>query len=147
MTDKELKSLNRTELLEMLLASSRENQLLQERLEEVSRKLESREIAIRESGSIAEAALKLNGIFEAAEASVQQYIDNVKKQEAASASLQKEAEERAKDILLSAKQEAAAIEAQAQKNSEQYWLDVSERVDKLLASHEGLKEKMDKFGK
>ncbi len=79
MTDKELKKLTRAELLEMLLVQSREKQRLEEELQEVKGKLDEKEIKIAESGSIAEAALKLSGIFEAAQKAADQYLENVKR--------------------------------------------------------------------
>jgi len=78
MTEKELHKLKRGELLEMMLAQSREIESLRDRIKELEGKLEDREIRIRESGSIAEAALKLNHIFEAAQAAADQYLENVK---------------------------------------------------------------------
>ena len=78
MTNKELKKLTRAELLEMLLAQSREKQRLEEELKEVKERLADREIRIAESGSIAEAALRLNEVFEAAQKAVDQYLENVK---------------------------------------------------------------------
>ena len=79
MTDKELKKLKRIELLEMLIEQSKENEELKRQLKEAEEKLESRDIMIKQSGSIAEAALKLNGVFEAAEKAVEQYLENVKR--------------------------------------------------------------------
>ena len=79
MTDKELKKLKRIELLEMLIEQSKENEELKRQLEEANKKLESRDIMIKQSGSIAEAALKLNGVFEAAEKAAKQYLENVKR--------------------------------------------------------------------
>ena len=79
MTDKELKKLKRVELLEILIELSKENEELQRQLKEANEKLESREIAISQSGSIAEAALKLNGVFEAAEKAAKQYLENLKR--------------------------------------------------------------------
>ena len=78
MTDKELKRLSRTDLLNMMLSLSKENDDLRRRLAEAEEKLNSREIAIEESGSLAEAALRLNGIFEAAQAACDQYTQNLK---------------------------------------------------------------------
>lgn len=43
----------------------------------------SREIELEEAGSIAEAALRLNGVFEAAQRAAEQYLMNVKKLDAA----------------------------------------------------------------
>ncbi len=80
MTEKELHKLKRAELLEMMLAQSREIESLRARIEELEEKLADREIRIQESGSIAEAALKLNGIFEAAQAAADQYLENVRRQ-------------------------------------------------------------------
>lgn len=80
MTDKELKKLSRADLLELLLEESRENERLREKLRIASEKLKDRTIQIREAGSIAEAALRLNGVFEAAEAAAQQYVENVRQQ-------------------------------------------------------------------
>ena len=80
MTEKELHKLKRGELLEMMLAQSRETDALRARVSELEEKLADREIRIRESGSIAEAALKINGIFEAAQAAADQYMENVRNQ-------------------------------------------------------------------
>ena len=80
MTDKELRKLKRIEILELLLEQSKENERLRAEIEDMKKKLEDREIAIKESGSIAEAALKLNGIFEAAQKAADQYIENLKMQ-------------------------------------------------------------------
>ena len=79
MTEKELHKLKRAELLEMMLAQSREIESLQGRIEQLEAKLADKEIRIQESGSIAEAALKLNGIFEAAQAATDQYLENVRR--------------------------------------------------------------------
>lgn len=78
-TDRELRKLSRADLLELLVAESRENERLRARLEEAEKKLESREIMLQDAGSIAEAALKLNGVFEAAEQAAQQYLANVRR--------------------------------------------------------------------
>ncbi len=80
MTEKELRKLKRIEILELLLEQSRENERLKEQLAEMNKKLEDKEIAIKESGSIAEAALKLSGIFEAAQRAADQYLQNLKNQ-------------------------------------------------------------------
>lgn len=80
MTDKELKRLKRVDLFELLIAQSRENDRLRAELEETRSKLESRELTLERAGSIAEAALQLNKVFEAAQAAADQYILSVKAQ-------------------------------------------------------------------
>lgn len=80
MTDKELKRLKRVDLLELLLAQSRENDRLRAELEETRRKLDAKELVLEQAGSIAEAALRLNKVFETAQAAADQYILSVKAQ-------------------------------------------------------------------
>lgn len=83
MTEKELRKLNRKQLLELLLIQTNRADELEKRLSEMQSALNDREIALSEAGSIAEAALKLNGIFEAADAAAKQYLDNIKRLESA----------------------------------------------------------------
>lgn len=78
MTDKELRRLSRGELLEMLLAETKENQRLRAQLEQAQAELESRQILLEQSGSMAEAALRLNGVFEAADRAARQYLDSIR---------------------------------------------------------------------
>lgn len=77
MTPKELKRLSRSDLLEMLLELSKENEKLRKGNENMKAQLADRKIAIENSGSLAEAALQLNGIFRAAEAACAQYTENI----------------------------------------------------------------------
>lgn len=78
MTPKELRRLRRSDLMEMLLELSKENLQLRQELEEANQKLQDRTILIEECGSLAEAALRLNGIFEAAQAACAQYEENLR---------------------------------------------------------------------
>ncbi|MFA1014235.1 hypothetical protein [Dubosiella newyorkensis] len=79
MTEKELKKLSRLELLELLVERTREVESLKAQLEEANRKLEDRTIVMNESGNIAEAALRLNHIFEECQRAADEYLESVKK--------------------------------------------------------------------
>ncbi len=79
MTDRELRRLSRSELLEMLIAQIEENEKQKAQLTEMKERLESREIAISQAGSIAEAALALSGVFEAAQDAAARYLENVRR--------------------------------------------------------------------
>ena len=72
MTDKELRKLSRTDLLEMLIEQSTKIRELEAKLSEAEADLKKRDIAIDNAGSIAEASLQLNGVFEAAQAACRQ---------------------------------------------------------------------------
>ena len=78
MTDKKLRRLGRAELLELLLEQVDENEKLRRENEDLKARLEERIIKLETAGSIAEAALKLNRVFEAAEEAAKQYLESVK---------------------------------------------------------------------
>ena len=107
MTEKELKKLNRYQLLELLLAQTQRADQLQMLLEQKEKQLSEYEIRISSLGSIAEASLQLGGVFEAAQKAADLYLDAAKKkaEEMEAEARQKalfiieEAEERARRIL------------------------------------------------
>lgn len=78
MTDKELKRLSRAELLEMLIAQVKENEVLRTRLAGAEARLDSRMLAIEDAGTLAEAAMRLNAVFASADAAAQQYLELIK---------------------------------------------------------------------
>ncbi len=82
MTEKELRKLNRYQLLELLMIQTERNNELQKQLEDTRRDLESQQIRLSELGSIAEAALQLNGVFEAAQKAANCYLEAAREQAA-----------------------------------------------------------------
>ena len=79
MADRMLRKLRREELLQMLLEMEQENERLAAENRELKQQLEQREVAIAESGSLAEAAIKLSGVFEAAQAAADLYLENIQR--------------------------------------------------------------------
>ena len=73
-----LKKLSKLQLLELLAQQERELQVLRKSLEEKEAELAERRIQIENAGSIAEAALKLNEVFEAAQRAADQYLESLK---------------------------------------------------------------------
>lgn len=78
LTEKEMKKLSRADLLELLIAQTKETDRLRARLNEAEKQLEDRRITIENCGSIAEASLQLSGIFEVAQSAADEYLENVK---------------------------------------------------------------------
>lgn len=76
MTQKELKKLSRTQLLEMLLLQTEKVEQLEKELEDTKSLLADRKLQLERVGSIAEAALDLNGVFQAAQDAADQYLEN-----------------------------------------------------------------------
>lgn len=73
MTDRELQRLRREDLLQILIGQQRQIQELTAALEKAETALDNRKIEMGNSGSIAEAALKLNQVFEAADRAAADY--------------------------------------------------------------------------
>lgn len=78
MTDNQLKKMSRVELLELLVEQMEENERLKKETEELKSKLEDKRLIIENSGSLAEAALRLNKVFEAADEAARQYLEGIK---------------------------------------------------------------------
>ncbi len=78
MTEKELRRMSRRELIEIIFAMKKTELELRDKLQEAERQLENRKIQIAESGSIAEAALALSGVFEAAQAAADLYLQSIR---------------------------------------------------------------------
>ncbi len=85
MAANEMKKLSRRELLELLIAEMRENDRreaeiasLNEKIEELKTELENVHINIENSGSLAEASLKLDGVFTAADEAAKRYTAEIK---------------------------------------------------------------------
>ncbi len=80
MTEKELKKLNRYQLLELLILQTERADKLQARLEAAEKQLQEQEVHLSSLGSIAEASLQLSGVFQAAQAAADMYIEAARKQ-------------------------------------------------------------------
>lgn len=100
MTEKDLKKLNRYQLLEMLIAQTERADQLQAQLEETKQALADKELKLSSMGSIAEAALHLTGVFQSAQEAADLYVHSAK--------------QFAKDIESAAYEEASSILARAQ---------------------------------
>jgi hypothetical protein len=79
LTDKQIKKLRRVDLLKILVAQGEEIESLRAQLAYAHDCLADKEITIDESGNLAEAALRLNKIFDVAQATAEQYVQNVAK--------------------------------------------------------------------
>lgn len=79
MTSRELRKLSRVDLLKLLLEERRENEQLRGELKKAYEQLSDRQVYMKNAGSIAEAALQLNGVFAAAQAAADQYLENVRR--------------------------------------------------------------------
>lgn len=144
MTDKELKKLNRAELLELLIAQMKENKSLKDELQSAKAALEDRDIAIDKAGSIAEASLQINGVFRAAEAAAAQYLDNIR-----SLNARQEAVCRKREAECAAACDAMRAKAEEdcrrkRQSADEYWELMTQRLGGFYDEHYGLRELMTK---
>lgn len=79
MSNKDLRFLKRSELIEIIYQLKKnEDELIKEN-EQLKKKLLEREIKIEKAGSIAEASLAISGIFSAAEEAVSLYVEEIER--------------------------------------------------------------------
>ena len=102
MTDKEVKRLSRSQLIEIIY----QLQIREEELTDKNRQLEeelcSKRIRMENAGNIAEAALELNGIFQSAQNAAEQYLSEIQ-------IIRETAEKDRQQIIFAAKEEARQI--------------------------------------
>ena len=155
MTDQELRKLSRKDLLELLVTLGRERDALQEELERTRAALEDRQLQVEQAGSIAEAALRLNGVFEASQAAAQQYLENIRRRsqhmdevcaqrEAACSRLEAETQQKVQRQLRDAATAARHMEEEtsrrcremeqtAKERAAACWSELSQRLERLRA--------------
>ena len=154
MTDKDLRKLNRAELLQMLLDQSRQNDALRAQLDQANAQLASRQVALDEAGSIAEAAMQLNQVFASAQQAADQYLENIRtlsgRQEAVCAKREAESRSKCEQMLAETQKKCQSLEDQtrsrceamtseAERKSAAVWDEAKLRLDQLLAQQAGLR--------
>lgn len=140
MTNKELRRLSRSELLEMLIAQTKENDQLKIKLEQAKIQLRDRRITIDKAGSLAEAALSLNGVFQAADAAAQQYLENIEQISRQQVTIRHDLKEAAEKEATQIRQDAQAYSQKVHAEADADWKQVIARMSKLLEDLEALKE-------
>ena len=155
MTEGELKKLNRAELLAMLIAVTQRCDELEIELLDAEERLDSRDIEISRAGSLAEAALKINKVLEAADQAGAQYLANLQRMYPGDGSVPPE-------VLMAASQDAGAAEKEvrakcqaieaetkrrcvemvesAKRDSQAYWDEVYSRIKKYNDTVEAMKK-------
>ena len=78
MKEGELRKLRREDLLLILIDQQRQIDALTETLEQRDAELENRRVAIKSSGSLAEAAFRLNDVYAAAQKAADMYLDEMR---------------------------------------------------------------------
>ena len=111
MTEIELKKLNRAELLTMLMSLTQKCEDLEEELRSTGEQLKKRTVQFEEAGTLAEAMVRVNGVLEAADRAAEEYLENIRTQNAAAMeSLEKKRAEREAAIASEMAQQSEKLE-------------------------------------
>lgn len=141
----------------MLIAQSKQVKELEEKLKRAEEALKVREIHIAEAGSIAEASLRIHGVFETAQSAAEIYLDNVGALVREQERLQQQAEAdfeswREQRRLQTERQCLEAEEdtrrkcdemlQQAQVGTQKYWDEIVRRLEPVYEEFPGLKDRL-----
>ena len=157
MTDKELKRLSRVELIDIIYELQKQKDAADVRVAQLQEKLNQRELRIAQAGSIAEAAIGLNGVFEAAQDAADQYLYSIqtstssiqRKLDAAKAQRREiisNAEEEANRIVRESENRARAIVEAAERQASEKWDCFEKRARELIAAHAELQRQIKRGG-
>ena len=146
MTDKELRRLGRAELIDILYELQKRNDDLTAQNLQLRQEQEDRQLHLEQAGSIAEAALRVNGVFEAAQAAADQYLLSIRASSAGAEQRIAEAEQRADAIIRAAEQQAQQLIADANAQADASWAQFQQKAEELIRAHDELRALTAKIG-
>lgn len=111
MAEQELRRMSRAELIEIIYLLKQHEADLLKKNEMLEQRLADRTLKMKQAGSIAQAALALNGVFDAAQAAADEYLTSVE-------AIDPETEKKAEAVLAKAREEADAIRENAKQESQ-----------------------------
>lgn len=130
----------------MLLEQSREADQLREQLRQTEEQLRRRQLDLQEAGSIAEASMRVNQVFEAAQKAADQYLDSVRTlsgRQALDCARQEEENRRKSEQLLAETQaKCRALEAETQEKCSRMLQEAEEKANRTW---EELRGKLQQF--
>ena len=133
-------NLSKNEMIMVMHDQEQEIEKLKAQVSELQAKLDNYEIKISNVGSLAEASAQINDLFVAAQATVDTYIENVKKQEARSEEALAEVERQSNEIIAEAEAVAQKRLEAADAEIEEKWAVIESRLLVMYEAHKGLKE-------
>lgn len=133
-------NLSKNEMMMVMHDQEQEIEKLKSQVEELQAKLDGYEIKVSESGSLAEAAAKVSGLFEAAQLTVDTYLENMKKRDKESEAVFADVQKQADQIIAEAEEVAGKRLAAADAEIEEKWAVIESRLLVMYESHKGLQE-------
>lgn len=133
-------NLSKNEMMMVMHDQEQEIERLKAKVAELQGAIDNYEIKISETGTLAEASAQISNLFEAAQATVETYIGNMRKREEKSEQLLSDVQKQADEIISEAETVAQKRLAAADVEIDEKWAVIESRLLVLYESHKGLKE-------
>lgn len=144
MNQKELRKLNRVELQDLIQEQNAVIEKLQLRVEELQDQLADRTVKIEQAGTLADAAVQISGVLEAAQKAAEQYLENIRvmseRQQDICTKKEEESKAKCRSYEMKVKQRCAELERTTEEQVNARWNEFSMKVDQCLQAHGELKE-------
>lgn len=133
-------NLSKNEMVMVMHDQEQEIERLKAKVSELQATIDNYEIKVEEAGTLAEASAQINNLFEAAQATVETYIENMKKRAEKSEEILADVQKQADGIISEAEAVAQKRLAAADAEIDEKWAVIESRLLVLYESHKGLKE-------
>ena len=133
-------NLSKNEMMMVMHDQEQEIERLKAKVAELQATLDNYEIKINETGTLADASAQISNLFEAAQATVETYIDNIKKRSQKSEEILADVQKQADGIISEAEAVAQKRLAAADVEIDEKWAVIESRLLVMYESHKGLKE-------
>lgn len=133
-------NLSKNEMIMVMHDQEQEIERLKDKVAELQGTIDNYEIKISETGTLAEASAQINNLFEAAQATVETYIANIKKRDEKSEQILADVQKQADEIISEAETVAQKRLAAADVEIDEKWAVIESRLLVMYESHKGLQE-------
>lgn len=133
-------NLSKNEMVMVMHDQEQEIERLKAKVSELQATIDNYEIKVEEAGTLAEASAQINNLFEAAQATVETYIENMKKRAEKSEEILADVQKQADGIISEAEAVAQKRLAAADVEIDEKWAVIESRLLVMYESHKGLKE-------
>ncbi|MCI7511031.1 MAG: hypothetical protein ACI3VG_08055 [Oscillospiraceae bacterium] len=133
-------NLSKNEMIMVMHDQEQEIERLKAKVAELQGIIDNYEIKISETGTLAEASAQINNLFEAAQATVETYIANIKKRDEKSEQILADVQKQADEIISEAETVAQKRLAAADVEIDEKWAVIESRLLVMYESHKGLQE-------
>lgn len=121
MTDKEFKRLSRSQLIDIIYQLQLQQEELTAENERLSKALEDKRLRVSKAGNIADAAIEIHNVMQAAQDAAAHYVEEIQMRvDEEYRRIMQKANKKAEAVIEEAKQTAAEIVEQAKKENDDY---------------------------